>query len=63
MSHRKANFNKAGSPIQGSKKLRLGEGSKQKSPPNYLMLILSFIVELLTSVLSTAKNRKNRLNP
>jgi hypothetical protein len=65
MSHRKANFHKdvGYKPGQDSNKILIGKGSHQKSPPNYLMLILSFVVKLLTFLLAFVKNRKNRLNP
>jgi hypothetical protein len=65
MSHRKANFHKdrGFKPGQHSKKLLIGKGSNQQNPPNYIMLLLSFVVKMLTFLLAFAKNRKNRLNP
>jgi hypothetical protein len=65
MSHRKANFQKdvGSKPGQDSKRLLISKGANQHNQPNYIMLILSFVVKLLTFFLVFAKNRKNRLNP
>jgi hypothetical protein len=65
MTYRKANFGKDGTHRKGhtTNNLKLGTGPKQQINPNWLMLILSIISQLLTAILAVVNKRKNRLNP
>ena len=65
MASRNESYKRIGKYAQHhvSNKLRVGEGSNQKGRPNWLMIILHYIIQALTAVLSALVKRKNRLNP
>jgi hypothetical protein len=46
-----------------SNHLRIGDGSSRKIRPDWLMILLRFIIQLLTALLAVLTKRKNRLNP
>jgi hypothetical protein len=61
MTHRKSDFNQNKS--YPTKPLHIGKGPDQKKPTNLLMLLLSFVAQILAAILGMVNQKKNRLNP